>query len=738
MKRQQLLFLIFFSAAVAVVFTLSFSSCKWNNESKSTLVLNDSTNSFTGPDACYSCHPNESGDWKKSDHFKAMMVANDSTVVGNFNNEILKADGVTSTFFKKDGKYFINTQGDDGINHDYEVKYTFGYYPLQQYLVEFPGGRMQVPRQSFNVKTKKWYHQYPDEQINYRDWQHWTHQSQNWNSMCAYCHSTGLKKGYDEINDSYNTTYAHLTVSCESCHGMGKNHITYINSAYKEGTKVKGSYLLDAKNTSNADEINTCAPCHSRRIEISEHPVFSHEVLDNFVVEMPTTENYFADGQFRNENYEFGSFLQSKMFHRGVKCSNCHNPHSGKIKFNGNQLCLQCHTTDYDNPQHHFHKAGSEGAQCINCHMPTRTYMGADVRRDHSMRIPRPDQSVKYNTPNACNNCHSNQNANWAEAQVVKWYGANRNYHYSDDLIPGSQLDANAVQHLKKLAGDTAVTNLIRATAINYLGDLSSSESIATIKKYLNDSSALVRQQSAVALGNLLGGNAANDLAPLLNDPVRGVRVSAARAMSGTNAVSIPPTVNDELKNFMHLQADYTTGSLMLADYYYQQGDVAKAEHYYKRTIKIDSMANLARFNLASLYNTSGNNTKATDILLDAYHTDPSNPRASYNLALIYAETGNKTEALRFFEKAYRLKLDNDQLYYNYGLYLQQQNDSKKAEQIFNEGLQKYPLSEQLNYGAAFFYLKTGNSKKAMNCINVLRRLNPSKPEYQQLFKLTG
>ena len=261
--------------------------------------------------------------------------------------------------------------------------------------------------------------------------------------MCASCHSTNLQKNYNIDADSYNTTYSVINVSCESCHGAGKLHIDFVNSNdYKKGKKIPGSYLHLDKSSAQLAQINTCAPCHARKADISASLVQSGEIMDNYIPEIPTTEHFHADGQVNDEDYIYTSFLQSKMFHRDVKCSNCHNPHSGKILFATNQLCLQCHAKTYDDPSHTFHPVGIAASECKSCHMPGKVYMGNDLRHDHSFRVPRPDLTVKYGTPNACNNCHNNKPAQWAADAITKWYGPERKYHFADDLIPGSKIDA--------------------------------------------------------------------------------------------------------------------------------------------------------------------------------------------------------------------------------------------------------------------------------------------------------
>ena len=396
-------------------------------------------NKYVGSSSCKSCHQEAYADWKLSDHYRAMQPAIDSSVLGDFNNTSYTADGVTNTFFKKEGRFYITTQGHDGLNHDYEVLYTFGFFPLQQYLIAFPGGRMQSARVSWDARDKKWFHQYAGQKVHYDDWLHWTGNSQNWNTMCASCHSTDLQKNYDFTTDTYNTTWKEINVSCESCHGPGSSHIEYVNSKqYQRGDRIKNSQLWYARDTIPQLQLNTCAACHARKSDVAADILHTDEILDDLIPQVINDEMYFADGQIKEEDYEYGSFAQSKMFHNNVRCTNCHNPHSGKLRLTGNNLCLQCHKPEYNTETHHFHKIDTEGAQCINCHMVSRTYMGIDHRRDHSFRVPRPDQSVKYGTPNACTNCHKDETTAWAAETVKKWYGPERKYHFSDDLVPGA------------------------------------------------------------------------------------------------------------------------------------------------------------------------------------------------------------------------------------------------------------------------------------------------------------
>lgn len=709
-------------------------------------VLNEQgKNKFVGDQSCKSCHAKENNEWLQSHHFMAMQPPNDSTVKGDFNNTTLTADGVTSRFFKKDNHFFINTEGEDGKNQNFEVKFIFGFTPLQQYLVEFPGGRMQVPRVSWDTKLKKWFHQYPGQKIAAHDWMHWTGNAQNWNTMCAACHSTNLQKNYNADADTYTTTYSSINVSCESCHGAGKQHIDYANSdEYKKGNKTPGSYIHLVKNAGQTAQINTCAPCHARKSEISASLIQSDEIFDNYIPDIPTTEYFHADGQVDAEDYIYTSFLQSKMFRRGVMCSNCHNPHSAKLVQVGNQTCLQCHAKTYDDPSHSFHP-GITAADCKSCHMPDKIYMGNDLRHDHSFRVPRPDLTVKYGTPNACANCHKNKPAQWASDAIVKWYGPARKYHFADDLIPGSRLDSNSEAHLLRLLYDTTVPNIIKATSVKYLGDMGNPNSLPAIIKMLASTDAQTRYRAVRSLATFEPSNWRDAVGPLLADKVRAVRIAAADIYSTIPNQQIPDQLapafaaaRNELQSYLLYQADFAVGNLMIADHYLQMQDYNNAEKFYVRGLKKDSLMNYGRLNLSAVYNAMGKNEQALNELKTAAKIDNKNDRIFYNLALLYNELNNKPEAEKSFAKAVELKTKNPKVYYNYGLLLNANRNFKAAENVLQKGIAISPADAGLYYALTFVYLQSNDIAKAKQAGIRLKQLDPANPQYLQLFKNLG
>ncbi len=750
MSKQKILITALTVTGFFITFLYLFNSCKNSGtaEQKMNADVSDTGDlqimhgDFVGDKKCGSCHGKEYADWQISDHAMAMLPAGDSTVEGDFNDEVFSANGVRSHFFKKDKSFFVNTQGDDGAYHDYQVKYTFGVHPLQQYLIQFPGGRLQTLRESWNVKEKKWFHQYPGQSLDPHDWLHWSRGAQNWNAMCAACHSTNLQMNYNVDADSFNTTWSLINVSCEACHGPGKKHVEYVSAEdYGKKEKVAGSYLVLHSNQSSEEQTVTCAPCHSRRLIVDERPFTSLQLLDHYIPEVPHSPMYYGDGQIHDEDYEFESFTQSRMYMHNVKCSNCHNPHSGKLLMMGNALCLQCHQKSLDAPSHTFHPVNSEGSQCINCHMPASTYMVLDERRDHSMRVPRPDQSVKFGTPNACNKCHAGKTTQWAADQVVKWFGPERRYHFSDDLLPGTLGDTSAAAHLNKLSSpDTNVPAIIRATALYYMALDYNSANLKPLVNGLQDQNSLVRYEALSSLKFYPFRQWKSEALPLLNDQVKGVRVAAANLLLEfsdsieNNYDGSFSSAKKELEDFLALNAAEPSGRVMMADVQSRLKNYPAAEKDYVKALQMDSLLIPARINLSTMYDIIGKKEEALKQLKIASRIEPYNEQVNYYLGLMYAELKDNSSAAAYFEKAAAVS-KNTRVFYNYGLLLEQMKRDDEAEKIYRRGLKVDPDDHDLNYIMALFYYKHKRNAEALPYAVKLMQMMPKDPGYQELYQ---
>src|SRR5262245_16850298 len=444
-----------------------------------------------------------------------MQHATDASVLGNFDDAGFDHYGVQSRFFKKDKKFFVETDGPDGKLATFQVKYTFGVDPLQQYLIEFPDGRIQALSIAWDSRPKdqggqRWFHLYPNEEIKHDDVLHWTKLNQNWNFMCAECHSTGVKKNYDASRDRFHTTWAEISVGCEACHGKGARHVDWArgqrNWFRKDEDPRKGLVVfLDERDgvtwqpdpkTGNPQrrvapaitrrEVETCGLCHARRGEFSENWIPGQPLSDTHAVSLLARGLYHADGQMLDEVYNYGPFKQSRMFAAGVTCSDCHEPHSAKLRASGDGVCLQCHASDkYEVASHNGHGGVTPAVTCASCHMPVSTYMVVDRRHDHSLRIPRPDLSVKLGTPNACNNCHSDKSPQWAADAIESWHGPVRKgfQNYAEAFQASWTNATDAVALLAAVAASPTTPAIARASALGELHSRVSPTNIELARK---------------------------------------------------------------------------------------------------------------------------------------------------------------------------------------------------------------------------------------------------------------
>jgi tetratricopeptide (TPR) repeat protein len=705
----------------------------------STKAIPDSN--FLGDNNCKECHKDQYNDWKGSHHDKAMQLADSLSVLADFDGEKFTSQGVTSYFFKKDSDFYVNTEGPDGDYHDYKIVYTFGITPLQQYIVKFPNGHYQCLRTAWDSVKNKWFDLYPDFKVVHSEWLHWSRGGLNWNNMCSDCHSTNVRKNYDQESHSYNTKYALINVSCEACHGPGKQHVEDVKRLGDSYTST-GTMQMTL-NTTPKELVDQCARCHMRREQFSEAFNFEGTMLDHYFPQLIEEPIYYPDGQILDEDYVYGSFIQSKMYKNNIACNNCHNSHSLKLKFDGNALCAQCHLPEkYNTPKHHFHKMGTEGAMCINCHMPGRYYMGNDFRRDHSFRVPRPDLSLKYGTPNACAGCHKDKNNTWAWEAFQKFYGTVDSIHFSEKLAPGIIGQPNADKGLLELIHDTTQVEMARASAVKALSNYNAENYINEYIKLLNDDSPLVRGATIDVLSDINNTDYQNYFLPLLKDPKRSVRIKAFYALASLDENQVPELykvfyqkVKKEFFTNLKTNADFAGGRIKKANYYLKQGNIEKGIEGYESALEIDNINNQARLTLANLYYQSQNYTKAEETFKTVIQQEPEFGPTYYSLALLLVEVGKNEEAITQLKKANNIMPENIRVYYNLGLLYDKINQQNLAEKTFINGLKIDPNNESLLYALAYHYSNYNQKQKAKNILIRLVQLYPSNPQYNSFLQ---
>ena len=630
-------------------------------EAESTGQTVEAGATFVGREVCRPCHEAAYSSWRGSDHDLAMDVATPETVRGDFKNAVFTSKGVTSSFFMRDGRFFVNTEGSGGEMGDFEITHTFGHEPLQQYLVPFSGGRLQCLSIAWDSDLGEWFDLYPDQVIPPDDWLHWTRAAQNWNGMCAECHSTNLLKNFDAASNTYDTTWSEIDVSCEACHGPGSDHVVWAEIQPMARPEIDDyGLVVPTGGTSSKEQVELCAPCHSRRSELGDWDHSTTALLDSHLPSLLEEGLYHADGQILDEVYVWGSFTQSKMYANDVRCTDCHDAHSMKLLFEGNDLCLQCHRADaYDTSEHHFHKKifegrPSDGGLCIKCHMPERPYMVIDERADHSLRVPRPDLSQTLGTPNACSQggCHDDRPLSWSVDAFTKWYGQAKKPHYGPTLAAGREGRPEARDALVRLAGDELYPAIVRATALSLLGQYPGEESTRAFAVALADPEPLMRHTAVNSIVAASPEELVELVAPLLFDPMKAVRMQAAVQLADVPDQLLKPYQREaladtlaEYRKAMEYSLDFAFAGHNLGNLAARLGDAAEAERYYRMAVSIDDLFYPAKANLAVLLNARGENNEAEALLRSILEAYPEQYDVLYSLGLLLAEMGRYQEA---------------------------------------------------------------------------------------------
>lgn len=725
---------------------------------------------YVGAETCAGCHAAEYEAWRGSHHDLAMDHATEATVLGDFDDAEITVHGVTSRFFRRDGKFFVHTDGPDGTLQDFEIGYTFGVEPLQQYLVAFPDGRLQALSLTWDTRPaseggQRWYHLYPDEPIDHDDELHWTGLQQNWNYQCADCHSTNLRKNYDLSTDRFASDWAEIDVACEACHGPGRRHVAWANREDPDQRAAEPSmglavafhdrrgvrWPIDAE-TGQArreggpitrTEIQACAACHSRRGLIAEgrerDPVF----LDHHMPAFLTEGLYFPDGQIHDEVYVWGSYTQSKMHAAGVTCSDCHDPHSQQLRAPGSNVCAQCHLpTTFAVTEHHGHATDSPGADCLGCHMPERTYMGVDDRRDHSVRIPRPDLSLRFGTPNACTQCHEDRDDAWAAEAFTGMFPAvgepfqhwTTAFHQAREGLPQAEVSLLGVY------GKADTPDIARATAVLELQAYLSPLSGQVIERALRDDSGLVRIAALRVLEALPPANRFPLAGHLLDDPLLAVRSEAARVLAGTPQnqmdVAARGALQRSMKDYFDIQqlnADRPESGFNLANLSMDAGNPTQAESYYRQSLERDDGFTPSWLNLSELYRNEGMTRESLATLDRGLERNPGDPALLHALGLARVRGGDTEGAVEALRKAAEAAPESARYGYVLGVALNSTGQPDAAVAALESNVARHPRDRATLFALATIERDRGNREQAMTWTRRLLERNPGDPEANQL-----
>ncbi|SDP08239.1 doubled CXXCH domain-containing protein [Pseudomonas arsenicoxydans] len=701
---------------------------------------------------CQGCHSQQTKDWQGSHHQLAMQPANAETMLGDFNNVTFKAENETSRFLRKGDGFWVNTPGIDGKNADFKVAYTFGIAPLQQYLIEVGDGRLQALGVAWDTEKHRWFHLYPGQGVNFKNPLHWSKPSQNANFMCVECHTTGYKRNFDAAKNTFDSQWNSLGVGCQACHGPASNHLEW---TAKKTDLIHAGFAVDLKDKDATVEIETCARCHSRRAPLDDGYTVGKRLMDDYLPSPLTRELYALDGKIKDEVFEHGSFAQSKMFDKGVRCSNCHNPHSTQLKAPGNGVCLQCHNSagktsvagvdgkglqakNYDSIEHTRHTMGQPGSQCVDCHMPGKFYMGNDFRHDHSFSIPNPVRAKKLGTPDACLTCHQGKAGDKVTEQFKLWSSSSQvptapRYDESLWLIRNGQ--PGAAQALYEQLQRSNLPAIQRATLLSELALYPSEQALKLATKDLGNSAPQVRESAVRAISALLPPpERAPLLAPLLKDPVKAVRIGAARDLLGAarnglgSAQANWEAAIAEYEVVQKSLLERAEANLNLAMLYQASGRSGEVEALLRNALKRDPDFYPALVTLVQWLEANGRGQEAQTLLAQSLKEHPDAALLQHTQGLSLVRAGKSAQAMPSLRKAAQLEPQNGQYGYVLAVAL---HDSGKVDEACAELerlLKIQPANRNARLALIQYYLHSGQEPKAQVLLQDWKKMNTGDP----------
>jgi tetratricopeptide (TPR) repeat protein len=710
---------------------------------------------FVGSEVCSNCHQAQFSDWSGSHHELAMQIADSTTVIGDFSDTTFEYYGTTTRFREDENGYFVLTDNADGVEQEFKVVYTFGVEPLQQYLVQFPAGRLQALPFAWDTRDEtsggqRWFHLYPDEFIEPGDELHWTGRAQNWNFMCAECHSTKLEVDYDVASDSFATTYEEISVGCEGCHGPASLHVQQAENdsfSYDHGLAVdlddRGRAVWQMNTTTGIAERSemamgppqqpeSCGRCHARRGIITSEYEYGKPLADTHMPSLLDESMYFSDGQIQDEVYVYGSFLQSRMYLFGVTCSDCHNPHSLQLKTGDepSAVCTQCHLpSKFATSEHSRH--AMKDAVCVDCHMPERVYMGVDGRRDHSFRVPRPDLSVTTDAPNACVGCHDDHDAEWAAAIVAAWTDgtiANR-VSFANELHAGRMEFANP--RLLEVINNVDNPGIARATALSILSAPVSQADADTIRSSLQSTDPLIRIAALRAVYLLPGEFRLPLVAELLSDPVRGVRIEAASVLAPVHqelpveTQSAYRAAADEYRGAQLAVASRLEAHANLGSFEANSGNFDAAIAHFEQSLKMDSNAVATRINMTDVLRQAGEEARAEQILREGLIEMPDNAALRHSLGLLLVRNDQLDAGIHELSEAARLAPEHSRYIYVLGIALNSSGQQDEAALVLEEAKLRFPTDFDIAWALATISRDRGDLERAVAIATELARRHP-------------
>ncbi len=701
-------------------------------------------NGYAGAETCRTCHRAVYERWRGTAHGQAMGEATPAIVKGDFESHNVYAyGGNTSRMAAGDDGYRMTTDGPDGKPGAYGIGYTLGIRQQQTYLTRMPGGRLQVLPTIYDVTGGRWFDAAEGivrvgRPLRPGDFYYWSGPGRTWNSQCAECHATGVRKGYDPASDTYDTQFSDLSIACEACHGPAASHV----SVRKGGMSPEMGRMPDLGKLSPARAVEVCSVCHAKKHDMREGFRPGDDFLGHFDPVLADDEqNFWPDGQDKLLVFAYHAFTEGRPYREGgLVCTDCHDPHgSGRVADlvlapSDPGLCSRCHGDLTDRPERHTrHAPNSAGSVCVRCHMPSRINETLLVT-DHRMTVPVPENTVRFGSPNACNQggCHEDRTPEWTAQQAARLYGAYQipRVRRAEAVSGGWKGDPSAAGPLAKILSDSREGPFLRAAASALLGRIGAARGpdaltrtasgdeirnpLSILIQSLRDSHPSVRARAATALGQAGALRALRPLVAALGDTSVTVRIRAAFSLTTLGRIPAPLDTADrrafsEHEAWAHgFMADNPPARVTLGEAYESRRDFRAALAEYRAALRIDPTDSEAKARSEAVAREVLAGERVRAMLATALSANPNDVRAHTALGMAEARWGDWQEAVEHLQIAVRLGAGGEAIFVNMGDALRGLGKFRAAAEAYRQALAQAPRSPGAFRGLALIACEEG------------------------------
>ncbi len=725
------------SIFITIIFLLASCISKTSQDS--------AQSDYSGSESCIECHQEFYELWSPSHHGKAMQAVN---------KKFLKENKLPmSGRFMLEGKNYETTLEDstlvlfeyDGDNiNKFVAEWALGGKNVYYFLTPLEKGKLQTIPLAYNLNTGEWYNnpesairhfpnaEVQDEALPWRD------RMYTFNTSCYSCHVSQLSTNFDLATDSYHTTWRESGINCETCHGPSAEHVALFRSL-KEGDEIPEDVKLVVTSTFTPEQHNSsCAPCHAKMQPITASFMPGDRYFDNYNLTTLENPDFYPDGRDLGENYTMTTWgMNQCAINSEMHCITCHTS-SGRYRFKGteaNNACLPCHQTRVEEVEaHSHHPIGSEGAVCVNCHMP-KTMFGHMVRSDHSLRPPMPMLTLEFGSPNACNICHEDKPIEWAVKEVQKWHPDDsyrkENLRWAKLLKEARDMEWGNLDKMLEIISSQEKDEVVTTSFIRLLGNCTNDKKWPVLINAYSNSSPLVR---SAAVGGLMGNyseEAKEVLLKACTDDYRLVRVSAALPLAGFPANQFNDTetaliakATEEYKQSLVTRPDDWSSHYNMGIYHQNRGEADKALASYETSANLYPESILPLINSSVLYSYIGNYEKAEQNLVRALEVDPGNEAANLNFGLLLAELGKTEEAKAALAKALEANPVQAVAAYNLSV-IWAQTSLYEAVKYAEIAFEAMPDDPKYGYTLAFYQNEVKKTGQAINTLKSVIQLHP-------------